>query len=749
MKFTELKQFKAVVIGASAGGIDALEEILPRLPRNYPVPIIIVLHIPPDQPSLLSELFASRTRLRVKDAVEKETLEAGTIYFAPPGYHLLIEQDMTFALTQEEPVQFSRPSIDILFESASDVFGKNLVGILLTGANRDGAAGLKRIQDTGGLTLIQDPATAQVQVMPEAASNLLSGSPGFNKKKQIISLDGITHFLLQLNDDQKSPMLAKTDRVKILLVDDLRDNLLALEGVLRRDDLDIFKVKSGTEALELMIAHEFALALIDVKMPVMSGFELAELMRGTKKTKNVPIIFVTATAKERSFAFKGYESGAVDFLLKPLDIQAVKSKVNIFIELYRQKKALNTQLEIITRNQKEQEELLLKLKKAQEVADQANNFKSAFLANMSHEIRTPLGAMLGFADLLRDPGLSTKDQTAYLDILSRNGQNLAVIINDILDLSKVESGHLQLEFVDVDPDQIANEVVSLLAEKAKEKGLALKFLTDETTPKSIVSDPTRVRQVLLNLVGNAIKFTSSGSVQIQSSGRKSNSGSTALCFEVTDTGIGIPESQKASVFEMFVQADETITRRFGGTGLGLALSKKLANSLGGDISIARTTLGKGSTFLFQVGDQPERRDLKKSTTPEEMVKLTEPGARALEGMKILIADDSPDNRFLISHYLTKYGATVDSVNDGDSAYQKALAGNYHVVLMDIQMPGTDGYTATSNLREAGYLKPIFALTAHAMSEVKQKCLDAGCTGYLTKPINANQLVATVANTMRM
>lgn len=748
MKIREIRQFKAVVIGASAGGIDALEEILPHLPRNYPLPIVIVLHIPGDQPSFLTELFTSRTLLQVTDAAEKEILQAGTIYFAPPGYHLLIEPDLTFSLSQEQPVLFSRPSINVLFESAANAFGKNLVGILLTGANHDGATGLKQIHDAGGLALIQDPETAQVQSMPAAACALISTSPSFNKQNQILSLDGIAHFLLQLNDDLQSPLLPKNDRVKILLVDDLKDNLLALEGVLRREDLDIFKVKSGTEALELMIVHEFALALIDVQMPVMSGFELAELMRGTKKTKNVPIIFVTATAKERSFSFKGYESGAVDFLLKPLDIQAVKSKVNIFIELYRQKKALNNQLEIITRNQKEQEELLLKLKKAQEAAEQANNFKSAFLANMSHEIRTPLSAMLGFADLLRDPHLSTKNQTAYLDVLSRNGQNLAVIINDILDLSKVESGHLQLEYVEMAPHIIASEVVSLLAEKAKEKGLTLECGADETTPKSIISDPTRVRQVLLNLVGNAIKFTLSGSVKIRSYGYNENpSLPAALCFEIRDTGIGISESQKNSVFEIFVQADETITRRFGGTGLGLALSKKLAQSMGGDISIVETDLGKGSTFLFQVADLPERRELKKSDSLEKTIHK-EPEADALEGIKILIADDSPDNRFLISHYLTKYGAQVDSAEDGDAAYQTALAGNYHVVLMDIQMPGTDGYTATKKLRQAGYLKPIFALTAHAMSEVRQKCLDAGCNGYLTKPINSHQLVATVANTLR-
>jgi two-component system, chemotaxis family, protein-glutamate methylesterase/glutaminase len=192
-------RFKAVVIGASAGGVHALGEILPRLPKNYPLPIIIVLHLPGDQPSLLAEIFGSKTELRVKDADEKESLQPGTIYFACPGYHLLVERDLTLSLSQEDPVQYARPSIDVLFESAAVVLGRHLVGVLLTGANQDGAEGLKRIQEAGGLALIQDPATAQVRAMPEAACALLSPSV-----EQILSLDEIARFLLGLKGDDGS-----------------------------------------------------------------------------------------------------------------------------------------------------------------------------------------------------------------------------------------------------------------------------------------------------------------------------------------------------------------------------------------------------------------------------------------------------------------------------------------------------------------------------------------------------------------
>ena len=203
---TSLGRFKAVVIGASAGGIDALTEILPRLPKTYPIPIIIVLHIPGTQPSFLSEIFGSKTELRVKDADEKEAIQPGTIYFACPDYHLLVERDLTFSLSQEDPVQYARPSIDVLFESAADAFGSHLVGVLLTGANQDGAQGLKRIQEAGGLALIQDPATAQVRSMPEAACALLSPSV-----EQILSLDEIARFLLRLNGGN-SALLASQEK---------------------------------------------------------------------------------------------------------------------------------------------------------------------------------------------------------------------------------------------------------------------------------------------------------------------------------------------------------------------------------------------------------------------------------------------------------------------------------------------------------------------------------------------------------
>ena len=383
------------------------------------------------------------------------------------------------------------------------------------------------------------------------------------------------------------------------------------------------------------------------------------------------------------------------------------------------------------------------LMRARDEAEKANRLKSSFLANMSHEIRTPLGAMIGFADLLREPGISEIERKNYLDILTRNGSQLSLIINDILDLSKVEAGHLMLDYVESRPDQIAAEVISLMRVKAKEKDLALELVTGESTPALFVTDPLRLKQILLNLVGNAIKFTPTGSVKLKvSSTAHSLTKNPMLSFEIEDTGIGIDPEQIQNIFQMFVQADGSMTRRFGGTGLGLSLSRRLARELGGDVEVTWTQVGRGSHFKLTVPDRPERLTIhsprKTSST------FTDPEENVLAGMRILVVDDSPDNQSLIWLYLRKYGAALDSAENGYEGLKKALGGNFDLILMDLQMPLMDGYTATQRLREQGYRNPIIALTAHAMNEVRAKCLQVGCNDHLPKPINPRELIGTLA-----
>lgn len=382
---------------------------------------------------------------------------------------------------------------------------------------------------------------------------------------------------------------------------------------------------------------------------------------------------------------------------------------------------------------------------ARREAERASELKSAFLANMSHEIRTPLGAMIGFADLLKDPSLEESERWGYIDIITRNGHQLAHLINDILDLSKVESGHLSFESRPTNPLRLVSEVVSLLNISAKEKNLHLRVLPEGNLPEEIYTDPARLKQILVNIVGNALKFTQVGSVVVRIfSSVDSVTQALMLHFEVKDTGIGIPEEKRARLFQVFSQADESITRKYGGTGLGLALSKKLANGLGGDVVLQSSAEGGGSTFLITVRDQDLTVDAPKKITPKQLHISELENADHLSKLHILLVEDSPDNQQLIWRILMKKGAKIEIADNGMEGVSMALRGNYDLILMDIQMPLMDGYTATMRLREHGYMKPIIALTAHAMSEVRQKCLQVGCTDHLPKPINAIDLVSVIS-----
>ncbi|MFZ3230371.1 MAG: response regulator [Pseudobdellovibrio sp.] len=524
------------------------------------------------------------------------------------------------------------------------------------------------------------------------------------------------------------------EKFEILIVDDVKNNLIALNALLERDDVSIFQALNGTQALELMLKHDFCLALLDVHMPGMSGFELAEFMRGAKKTKNVPIIFVTATSHDQSFAFKGYESGAVDFLLKPLDPYAVKSKVNVFIELYRQKKEMKKQLDSIT-------DLMVNLNLTKEEAERANNSKTQFLANMSHEIRTPLCAILGFIDLLKNPLTTADENRNYISIVERNSQQLLCLVDDILDLSKVEAGKMTIENFEFSFAEMLNDLITLMVFKAEEKGIQFKFFTDSLIPDRICSDPVRLKQILTNIIGNAIKFTDSGHVDLHIS--YSNS---TLKFVVKDTGVGISKKQESRIFQSFSQADSTTTRKFGGTGLGLVLARRLSEALGGKLELVESKTGIGSTFLIEVitkllphAKLVDKNELSIIASEVDILDYHK-NTQVLRGLKVLLVEDSLDNQMLITMYLTKEGAHVKTASDGARGAELALVEEFDVILMDIQMPILDGHQATKKLRNHKYAKPIVALTAHAMKEERIRCLESGFTDFLTKPIQRDLLI---------
>lgn len=384
------------------------------------------------------------------------------------------------------------------------------------------------------------------------------------------------------------------------------------------------------------------------------------------------------------------------------------------------------------------------LLEAKESAEAANETKSAFLANMSHEIRTPLGAVLGFAELLSRTDLSAADRENSVNIIKRNGKLLSNIINDILDLSKVEAGKLNIEKVDVAFEDVLNEISSVLSLEAAEKGIRLAVLSEGSTPDTIRTDPLRLRQVLLNIVGNAIKFTKQGEVTVTVKLLQLASDISKLAFIVKDTGEGISEEQISRLFQPFSQADVSTTRKFGGTGLGLVLSKKLAESLGGSVELAETAAGKGSTFLVTIDPgNPEKSQASARSKASPPSNLSSEKALQLEGLRVLLVEDSPDNQLLVERILKLAGASTVTAHNGQMGVEMALKNDFDVVLMDLQMPIMDGYMATHALRSAGFKTPIIALTAHAMKEERERALASGFDDHITKPIDPKMLVVSL------
>ncbi len=382
------------------------------------------------------------------------------------------------------------------------------------------------------------------------------------------------------------------------------------------------------------------------------------------------------------------------------------------------------------------ETILQKLKKSQkqlskerEIAKNANRVKTLFLAHMSHEIRTPLAAVLGFTDLLKDPALSQAERLNYIDIIERTGNNLKDIINDILDISKVEAGHFEMDLIPFSLQTLIQEVHSVLKLKCHEKNIDLLFEPDGEIPRYVKTDPKRLRQILVNLIGNSIKFTDKGFVKMIYKVEASS-----LCFRVYDTGLGISGKQKSRLFENFSQGDSSVSRRFAGTGLGLALSRKLARMLGGDIKLISSEINEGSVFEIKLNFEPASEVTvwpKKYSFEEDVPDF--------EGKKILVVDDSADNRLLLECALKKIGCQVFTAADGAEALTKTETQYFDLILMDMQMPVMDGYVAAQHLRSRECKTPVIALTANALKEDRLKCIEAGCDDYLSKPLQKEEL----------
>ncbi len=543
---------------------------------------------------------------------------------------------------------------------------------------------------------------------------------------------------------------------KILIVDDKPENLIALEKVLNNFDVDFIRANSGNEALVMTLMYDFALAIVDIQMPEMDGYETVELMRQEEKTKLLPVIFVSAIYTEDFHIVKGIETGAVDFIPKPIVPVILRGKVKVFLDLYIHQ----TQLELLVKKRtqelkkinKKLEEEVGERKKAYLIAEEAkakaiaaDKHKSTFLANMSHEIRTPLNGILGMTQILSETKLEEK-QKEYVDLISASGNSLLSIINDILDFSKIESGQIELEELNFNLKKRLDEIYKLMNLKASDKGLKLFFNMSDKVPEFVIGDSLRLKQIIINLVNNAIKFTENGSVALQVSLMSKNNTSAKVMFKVIDTGAGISEKAKKKLFKEFSQADASISRKHGGSGLGLSISKNLAKMMGGDIGVI-SKVGEGSTFwftvVFEIGNKKlddEQHDGAKQIEEEKLRKL-----------KVLLAEDNAINQRVATINLNKMGHKVDVAENGKDAVKMFRDNLYDVVLMDIMMPVMDGIEATRLIKEIQQEQaikkgvPVIAMTANALKGDREKLIAQGLDGYICKPFKNSELKQELIN----
>jgi signal transduction histidine kinase len=491
----------------------------------------------------------------------------------------------------EKPILFSRPSIDVLFKSAAEIYGESLVGILLSGANKDGALGLKQIKETGGIAIVQNPISAEMSEMPSAGM-------AFASPECVLSLDKIAQFLDKLNDDSPNETIVqnfpKTDKLEILIVDDVRDNLLALNALLERDDVSILKAQSGAQALELMLKHDFCLALLDVRMPEMNGFELAELMRGTSKTKNIPIIFVTADTKDQTHIFKGYESGAVDFLRKPLDAHSVTSKVNIFLEIYQQKKELSKQVKWLKEIRDHQEKLLIELNKTKEALEQATRTREEFMAIAVHELSMPLLNLKKEAkkrkqNIENGQTYTTPELAQIFEFDICQLERLTQQFDDMLDISRLTSGQLSLNLEFFDLCSLIHDIVEIKLKLFLEAGIHVTLNSYESINGNW--DKFRIEQAINNLLTNVIQYAPGNPLTISISQQLEHA-----IIVIEDKGKGIEKADLSRIFERFERATQT---EISGLGLGLFIVKKIIEAHHGSIKL-ESQVGLGSSFIINL-----------------------------------------------------------------------------------------------------------------------------------------------------
>ncbi len=523
---------------------------------------------------------------------------------------------------------------------------------------------------------------------------------------------------------------------KILIVDDRIENLISLEAILADFDVTFVRAMSGMEALRETLKDDFALAILDVQMPEMDGYETLSLMRKREKTKYLPVIFVSAIHQSDLHVIKGIKTGAVSFIPKPIIPEILVGKVSVFLDLYYQKRKLNDLLRKFEKNNKE-----LEIQKNK--AEEATRLKAMFLANMSHEIRTPLNGIIGTSKMLEETTLN-EEQSELIHIITTSGENLLNIINDILDFSKIEAGQIKLENIKFSLPEVIGTIAKLYKFKSDSKGIPINVNIDKNIPDVLIGDPYRLNQIVANLVNNALKFTEKGSVNINVEVlHQEDDSKVELIYKVIDTGIGISEEGKNKLFKEFSQVDSSTTRKYGGTGLGLSICQNLVALMNGKIGV-ESEVGKGSEFWFKLWYEYAEKELS-----EHMEKIKVP-----DNLRILYAEDNLINQKITKFMLKKIQADCDMAGNGKQAFEMFKQKDYDLILMDMFMPEVNGIESTKLIREfeqeSKSEKPVYivAVTANAFSEDKQKCFEAGMNDFISKPFNESELKKVIENAIR-
>jgi signal transduction histidine kinase len=520
---------------------------------------------------------------------------------------------------------------------------------------------------------------------------------------------------------QEPDMASDSTRYRILVVDDEPVNVQVLTNLLSMRHYSVFKAYNGTDALELFEkGEEFDLVLLDIMMPKLSGYEVCRHLRENHSLFDLPIVMLTAKNQVHDIVL-GFQAGANDYIQKPFDKEELLARVRT----------------------------LLELKSAMSAAMAANKAKSLFLANMSHEIRTPLHAVIGLTNLLLKTPMDDR-QREYTEKMRRASSALLGIINDILDFSKVDAGDIKLENAVFDIKRMFEDLAVFFREEYGRSDIELRLELDRNLPARLIGDPLRLQQIFINLVDNAYKFTEKGSVTVRASVSKRGSNDVTLDFAVEDTGIGMSPKQMDDIFAAFNQADNSYSRKYGGIGIGLAITREMVELMGGKIGVSSEE-GKGTVFTFSC-PFPLPEDEPASEAQEPETPDDDPNA-ILKGMRVLLVEDNEINTLIATELLDAVAVDVTTAKNGAEALERLAQaakteGNppFDLVLMDLQMPVMDGYEATKIIKGTPEYKdmPVYALTAHAFPEERARCLELGMDDHLTKPID----VATFYGALR-